>query len=502
MDPEKFLSLQMQMRENNMEVEGFLKDFDAWKQRVESKSQHLGNSSQPELPAVRNSLLKKHKKKAAKQAINDKNTGRIKADDYRAWDKFANQALEDDDDNGFDPDKISVPQNDRDCSSETDEEQEDRRRIELSKEARELGNIRFKEGKLNEAIEHYTMAIRLAPEDSTSYTNRALTYIKTERYASAEADCTAALKLDRTSVKAFYRRALARKGLGHTSGAIEDLKELLKYNPDNKTALNELEALIGRKEVSTPKSSMSCSSSFQSRNPRKMRRIPIIEVGSNDHNKLMKTCTQNITKSDCNNIYVQNKNNPIIKKDEFQKNNALHSTLEASTILSASRKISSPDKEVSTGNTTITCINDPINKHEPLRNINLRKPPSNWFQLERELRELCQRSTSSHNYLSKEAITYLCNIQPTDYDKLFGENMDSDFLSRMIQAFSQSDQLTNQQIADRLIFLSKLPRFDIAWMMTSESERVSMIKFIKTLQNDNSISKEALRQICVQFECE
>lgn len=49
------------------------------------------------------------------------------------------------------------------------------------------------------------MAIRLAPEDSIPYINRAFAYIKTERYASAEADCTAALRLDRTSVKAFYR---------------------------------------------------------------------------------------------------------------------------------------------------------------------------------------------------------------------------------------------------------------------------------------------------------
>ncbi|VDQ15904.1 unnamed protein product [Trichobilharzia regenti] len=58
---------------------------------------------------------------------------------------------------------------------------------------------------MDEAIEQYTMAIRLAPEDPTAYTNRAFAYIKTERYASAEADCIAALKLDQKSIKALFR---------------------------------------------------------------------------------------------------------------------------------------------------------------------------------------------------------------------------------------------------------------------------------------------------------
>lgn len=62
MDPEKFLNFQMQMRENNLEVENFLNDFEAWKETVGSKSKQLESTCQPELPAIRNSLLKKHKK--------------------------------------------------------------------------------------------------------------------------------------------------------------------------------------------------------------------------------------------------------------------------------------------------------------------------------------------------------------------------------------------------------------------------------------------------------
>ncbi|CAI2731076.1 unnamed protein product [Schistosoma spindalis] len=511
MDPEKFLNFQMQMRENNLEVENFLNDFEAWKQTVESKNKQLESTYQPELPAIRNSLLKKHKKKAVKQNTNNKKVERIKSYDYRAWDKFsANQALDDDEHNDDrDVDKNSTSPNDQECSSETDEEQEDQRRIQLSKEARELGNVRFKEGKLNEAIEHYTMAIRLAPEDPIPYINRAFAYIKTERYASAEADCTAALRLDRTSVKAFYRRALARKGLGHITGAIEDLKELLKFDSDNKTAINELEALIGKKEVShMSKSPVSCSS-IQSSNLRKMRRIPIIEVDGDNHNKqMLNTPVQNSTKSvfTDDNISVSNNNRySILNKHQSKDESVLHSTPETSDRLE-SRNISSSTSTpiVSTSGTINSRSDHNFKRQLPLLNTNLHKPPSNWLQLERELRELCQRSSSSNcqSNLSKEAIIYLCNIQPVHYVKLFGENMESDFLSRMLQAFSHSDQLTNQQILDRLLFLSKLPRFDIAWMMIDGSERVNIIKFIKNLQNDNSLDKELLKQIYVQFECE
>ncbi|VDQ11482.1 unnamed protein product [Trichobilharzia regenti] len=126
MDPEKFLNLQMQMRENNMEVADFLNDFTNWKET-----------------------------KPVKQKISDKKVERIKAYDYQAWDKFdVDKALAEDTDDGdndndnnnctMDKTVGSPDHPTRNSSSETDEEQEDQRRLQLSKDARELGNVRFK----------------------------------------------------------------------------------------------------------------------------------------------------------------------------------------------------------------------------------------------------------------------------------------------------------------------------------------------------------------------
>lgn len=42
---------------------------------------------------------------------------------------------------------------------------------------------------------------------------RALCYLKLERFAEAKKDCDAALRVEPNNKKAFYRRALANKGL-------------------------------------------------------------------------------------------------------------------------------------------------------------------------------------------------------------------------------------------------------------------------------------------------
>lgn len=47
---------------------------------------------------------------------------------------------------------------------------------------------------------------------------RALCYLKLERFTEAKQDCDAALKLEPTNKKAFYRRALANKGLKVRTG--------------------------------------------------------------------------------------------------------------------------------------------------------------------------------------------------------------------------------------------------------------------------------------------
>ena len=57
--------------------------------------------------------------------------------------------------------------------------------------------------------------------------NRAMAYLKQKKWKEALADCTLAIKLEKNSVKAYWRRAIANKNLNAYQSAIEDLTHVL-----------------------------------------------------------------------------------------------------------------------------------------------------------------------------------------------------------------------------------------------------------------------------------
>ncbi|CAD6581164.1 MAG: hypothetical protein TREMPRED_002939 [Tremellales sp. Tagirdzhanova-0007] len=117
-----------------------------------------------------------------------------------------------------------------------------------SDKARADGNTSFRKGRWTEAIGHYTNATVYNPGEPMGYSNRAAAYLKLEKYKDAEKDCTIALELAAGTIKALYRRALARKGLGRIQDATTDVREILRLESGNEVALAELEELKGLEE--------------------------------------------------------------------------------------------------------------------------------------------------------------------------------------------------------------------------------------------------------------
>ncbi|KAG6537202.1 RNA polymerase II-associated protein 3-like [Zingiber officinale] len=97
---------------------------------------------------------------------------------------------------------------------------------------KELGNECFKQKKFSEAIDCYSRSIALSPT-SVAFANRAMAYLKLKRYEEAESDCTEALNLDDRYVKAYSRRATARKELGKLKAALEDADFAVRLEPNN-----------------------------------------------------------------------------------------------------------------------------------------------------------------------------------------------------------------------------------------------------------------------------
>ncbi|CAI5469369.1 unnamed protein product [Closterium sp. Yama58-4] len=111
--------------------------------------------------------------------------------------------------------------------------------------AKEKGNKAYKQKKYQEAVDHYTTAIRHDSKNATYYSNRAMAYLNLHNFEQVEADCTAALSLDKKNVKAMLRRGTAREMLGFYPEAFEDFSQALILEPTNKTAL---EAVTRMKE--------------------------------------------------------------------------------------------------------------------------------------------------------------------------------------------------------------------------------------------------------------
>lgn len=136
------------------------------------------------------------------------------------------------------------------------------------------GNKSFANGRFGEAVGHYTRAIDAMTGTSVSpstdsensetaaghkkqlavlYANRAACFLKLVDFGKAEADADRAVSTDRTYVKGFHRRAMAKSGLNKFQQALEDYEIVVRANPQsellqkevNKCMVNAAEVMLG-----------------------------------------------------------------------------------------------------------------------------------------------------------------------------------------------------------------------------------------------------------------
>lgn len=83
------------------------------------------------------------------------------------------------------------------------------------------------------AIENFTQAIRLNPNDAQAYSNKGLAHAALGDQQGAMEDFNQALRLDPQLTTTYYNRGFIRANLQDYQGAIEDFNQAIRFNPND-----------------------------------------------------------------------------------------------------------------------------------------------------------------------------------------------------------------------------------------------------------------------------
>ncbi|KAJ6731664.1 TETRATRICOPEPTIDE REPEAT PROTEIN 1 [Salix purpurea] len=132
------------------------------------------------------------------------------------------------------------------------------RGIEEANEAKLEGNRLFGNGQYEEALLQYDVALQVSPPDvpssaelrSICHSNRGVCFLKLGKFEDTIKECSKALALNPSYMKALVRRGEAHEKLENFEEAIADLKKILEVDPSNdqaKRTIRRLEPLAAAK---------------------------------------------------------------------------------------------------------------------------------------------------------------------------------------------------------------------------------------------------------------
>ncbi|XP_018406730.1 PREDICTED: RNA polymerase II-associated protein 3 [Cyphomyrmex costatus] len=230
-------------------------DISTWTCEMQSREKDLDEGkailiNEPCLqPAIRR--MKTNTTKDKKTKINEKKCKpkRIASCDYEAWDKY-----------DVDTEINRIDLQDEQRQAEMKKIQEQRKELNkmnemahkttvdklsltgteinvMAEQEREKGNEAFRAADYEEALRHYNDSIDI-DSNLNAYNNRAMTFIKLQRYEDALNDCNTVLTMDYRNIKALLRRALSLEHLEKPHEALVDYEAVLKLEPTNKTAIS------------------------------------------------------------------------------------------------------------------------------------------------------------------------------------------------------------------------------------------------------------------------
>jgi len=96
-----------------------------------------------------------------------------------------------------------------------------------------IATLQRHQGRLNEAIRNYSMAIDLTPNAVTLLHNRAAVYILVDSISLAQADLEHIMMIDESDVESRYTHGMIALNLGDKKTAEHDFEDILRINPNS-----------------------------------------------------------------------------------------------------------------------------------------------------------------------------------------------------------------------------------------------------------------------------
>jgi tetratricopeptide (TPR) repeat protein len=324
--------------------------------------------------------------------------------------------------------------------------EEENRKKSAAEKAKEEGNAFFKKGEYARAVDKYTECILLRPVESVFFSNRAMAYLKLSKFIEAELDCTSAIALDDKNIKAFHRRATARRTLGRLEEALRDFESALKLAPDNNEVRRELQACkealgVGSKPETSasPAASSASASTAASKDPEqpKRKKMQIAEVEEDAPT-------------------TQGAAAPVEKSTQEEGKSATDSAKAA-------------DSPVAAASPTPMARKIEVKRSLPT------EPPKTASEFERVVKAFKDDPTALASYVRL--------IEPSVYPQLFQHSFDADKLLTLLHCIADHYLPTDYELSFRILsVLPSVNRFGMIAMLIPKAEKETLRKVFADLE--------------------
>ena len=361
------------------------------------------------------------------------------------------------------------------------------------------------------------------PKNAILPANRAMAYLKTESWRRADADCSLALSLDDCYVKAYQRRATARKNLKDYAKALEDLNHVLLIEPNNKQAKSEIGELAllkaeqerpkplkenlppaSKSEESKVKGMFVTNSTPKIKESAKMVPGQIMSIDKPPHLR-SKAPLQQIKITEVPDLGIQvphlsvpaekdqvrleessTATKPMIEVIDVQNNSQV---LESTKVVLESKKVDKkmPDKDISKSKGLANQVEKDIIADENT----LKSQPAEKKRLKKPSNSVQFSTTWSTLTSQQEKETYLRLLNVGDYPKVFKHSMEPAIFSGILEVLRN----LKEGLACHLLGISRVPRVS-AMVLFLEEKEISLIHgLVERVAGESSLSTSELKEI-------